>query len=214
MPIHHVIPLKKARVKVEVQHSIFIASLAPTRSIEQARDFIREIRSEFPDANHHVPAYLIGGRNQIIDYCSDDGEPSGTAGMPVLMTLRGSGLGDVAVVVTRYFGGVLLGKGGLVKAYTNAAQTVIAITERGYPALVTDIQFIAGYDQFETLKKEIHKFDGKDISEDFEVDVTIQCSIINSRLDELLGSCANLFAGKLIYELRGVREIVFPYPQV
>ena len=214
MPNNYAIPLKKVRTEVEVQHSIFIASLAPARSIEQARDFIRGIRSEFPDAKHHVPAYLIGGGNQITDYCSDDGEPSGTAGMPVLMTLRGSGLGDVAVVVTRYFGGVLLGKGGLVKAYTNAARTVIAITERGYPALVTDIQFIAGYDQFETLKKQIQKFDGIDITEDFEVDVTIQCSIINSRLDEFLVTCANLFAGKLIYELRGIREIVFPYLQV
>jgi len=214
MPNNYAIPLKKVRIEVEVEHSRFIASLAPARSIEQARDFIREIHSEFPDANHHVPAYLIGGGNQITDYCSDDGEPSGTAGMPVLMTLRGSGLGDVVIVVTRYFGGVLLGKGGLVKAYTNAARNAIAITQRGYPELVTDIQFIAGYDQFETLKKQIQKFDGIDITEDFEVDVTIQCSIINSRLDEFLVTCANLFAGKLIYELLGEREFVFTYPPV
>src|SRR5688572_32780456 len=92
---------------------------------------MNRIRKEFADANHNVPVYLIGGGNTVTEYFSDDGEPSGTAGRPALAVLRGSGLGDVAVVVTRYFGGTLLGTGGLVKAYTESTQMVVNAVRRG-----------------------------------------------------------------------------------
>ena len=97
-------------------NSRFIATLAPVFSPEEARTFIAHIKKEFADASHNVPAYIIGGGNTVTEFCSDDGEPSGTSGKPALAVLRGSGLGDVAVVITRYFGGTLLGTGGLVKA--------------------------------------------------------------------------------------------------
>ena len=95
--------------------SKFIATVKPVTSDEEAQAFLAQMRSEYSDATHNVYAYVID-ENNIFRY-SDDGEPSGTAGMPVLDTIRKEGLVDVAVVVTRYFGGTLLGTGGLVHAY-------------------------------------------------------------------------------------------------
>ena len=100
--------------------SKFIASVAPADTEEEALEFLKEIKSKYPDATHNVYAYIID-ENNIFRY-SDDGEPSGTAGMPVLDTIRKEGLVDVCVVVTRYFGGTLLGTGGLVHAYGSSAK--------------------------------------------------------------------------------------------
>src|SRR6187431_1504425 len=135
------VPLNKIRREQTILNSRFIATLAPVFSIDEARAFLARLKKEFDDASHNVPAYIIGGGNTVTEYFSDDGEPSGTAGKPVLAVLRGSGLGDVAVVVTRYFGGTLLGTGGLVKAYTESTQMVVHALERGrripvYVALV------------------------------------------------------------------------------
>lgn len=100
--------------------SKFISTVRPVANEQEALDFLQEMRSEYSDATHNVYAYVID-ENNIFRY-SDDGEPSGTAGMPVLDTIRKEGLVDVAVVVTRYFGGTLLGTGGLVHAYGAAAR--------------------------------------------------------------------------------------------
>ena len=100
--------------------SKFIATVRPVTCEQEAMDFLQAMRSEYSDATHNVYAYVID-ENNIFRY-SDDGEPSGTAGMPVLDTIRKEGIVDVAVVVTRYFGGTLLGTGGLVHAYGAAAR--------------------------------------------------------------------------------------------
>jgi uncharacterized YigZ family protein len=124
------IPLGPERAEIVVINSRFIASLECVDSVPAARVFIARIGAEFPDATHNVPAFIIGGGNATTDFCSDDGEPAGTSGRPLLTVLKGSGLGNVAIVVTRYFGGTLLGTGGLVKAYTAAGKAVLARTKR------------------------------------------------------------------------------------
>ncbi len=101
--------------------SRFIATVKNVDSEQEALDFIEEIRKKYWDARHHCYAFVLGDRGQLQRF-SDDGEPSGTAGKPILEVLLGEGVRNVAVVVTRYFGGILLGTGGLVRAYTQAAQ--------------------------------------------------------------------------------------------
>lgn len=101
--------------------SRFIATVRPVKSEEEAMRFIEEMKKKYWDARHNCSAFVIGSRGEITR-CSDDGEPSGTAGRPMLEVLTKAGLSDVAAVVTRYFGGVLLGTGGLVRAYTRALQ--------------------------------------------------------------------------------------------
>ncbi|MDE5908125.1 MAG: YigZ family protein [Lachnospiraceae bacterium] len=105
----------------EEKKSRFIASIAPASSEEEAVSFIESIRKKYYDARHHCTAFIIG-RNKELTRCSDDGEPSGTAGKPILEVLLGADVTNVVAVVTRYFGGTLLGTGGLVRAYTQAAR--------------------------------------------------------------------------------------------
>lgn len=109
-----------AKTELVEKKSKFIAAVAPAQSEDAALEFLAGVRAEYPDATHHVYAYIID-ENNIFRY-SDDGEPGGTAGMPVLDTIRKEGLVDVCVVVTRYFGGTLLGTGGLVHAYGASAR--------------------------------------------------------------------------------------------
>ena len=112
--------LREGRAFLTEKKSKFIASVMPTPTEEEALAFLTRIRSEFPDARHNVYAYVID-ENHIFRY-SDDGEPAQTAGMPVLDVIRKEGLVDVTVVVTRYFGGILLGTGGLVHMYSSSAK--------------------------------------------------------------------------------------------
>ena len=107
----------------------FIATGAAVATVKDAHKVLKSIRSEMPDANHHVYAFKVGFGASVSEGVSDDGEPSGTAGPPTLAVVRGSGIGDLIVVTTRYFGGTKLGTGGLVAAYTGAAQAVIAALE-------------------------------------------------------------------------------------
>ncbi len=120
------IPKDLFRCEIEVERSRFITTVLPIDSQETAQEFIAAVKKEFPDANHNCWAYLVGqpGSSDQIGL-SDDGEPHGAAGKPILIALQHSGLGDTAVVVTRYFGGVKLGKGGMVKAYTAAVKTAL-----------------------------------------------------------------------------------------
>lgn len=115
-----------ARSEIEIKRSRFIASCARTDSEEAAREFIAQIRREFPDARHHCTAFIIHqDTGPDTARSSDDGEPAGTAGGPMLKVLTESGLTNVTCVVTRYFGGTKLGTGGLVRAYSGAVQQVL-----------------------------------------------------------------------------------------
>lgn len=120
------IPAELFRCEIEVKHSRFITTIVSTDTPEAALTFISDIKQEFPDATHNCWTYLIGppGSTDRIGL-SDDGEPHGVAGKPMLTTIQHSGLGDITAVVTRYFGGTKLGKGGLVRAYTQAVKTAI-----------------------------------------------------------------------------------------
>lgn len=112
--------------EIEIKRSRFIACAARVVDEDAARGFLADIRASYPDARHHCSAYIlrVEAANPV-ERSSDDGEPAGTAGQPMLEVLRGSGLQDVAVVVVRYFGGVKLGTGGLVRAYQGATRAVL-----------------------------------------------------------------------------------------
>jgi uncharacterized YigZ family protein len=125
------IPAATVRVTHEVSRSRFIATLGCAESVSAARQFIAQVRAEMPDASHHVYAFRIGYGNSLNEGLSDDGEPSGTAAPPIMAVLRGAAVGDVVLVVTRYFGGTKLGTGGLVRAYGEAARLALnAMTTR------------------------------------------------------------------------------------
>jgi uncharacterized YigZ family protein len=114
--------------EIEEKKSRFIANVSAVETEEEALAFIEARKKEYWDARHNCYAYIIGGQGQLMRF-SDDGEPSGTAGKPILEVLIGSGIRNLVVVVTRYFGGTLLGTGGLVRAYTQATQAGLAASQ-------------------------------------------------------------------------------------
>lgn len=113
--------LEGGQGEYEEKKSRFIATVRKCESEEEAAAFIEEMKKKYWDARHNCSAFVLGSRGELTR-CSDDGEPSGTAGRPMLEVLQGEGIRNIAVVVTRYFGGVLLGTGGLVRAYTQAVK--------------------------------------------------------------------------------------------
>lgn len=115
--------LQNGESRFEDRKSVFLGHAAPVKTEKEAVDFVNSIRKQFPDARHNVYAYLL--RENAITRYSDDREPQGTAGLPVLDVLRKANITDTAIVVTRYFGGTLLGTGGLVRAYTAAAKAAV-----------------------------------------------------------------------------------------
>ncbi len=118
---------KPASDSITIEKSEFIGAISPVRTDEEAVAFIEKIRSENRKARHNCYAYVL--RDGFITRYSDDGEPQGTAGLPILDVINKTGLTDVCIVVTRYFGGILLGKGGLTRAYTNAASLAVGASE-------------------------------------------------------------------------------------
>ena len=139
------VPADRFRHEIEVTRSRFIATVQAVSSSEGAQEFIAAIKAEFPDANHNCWAYLVGppGSTDQVGL-SDDGEPHGAAGRPMLVALQYSGLGDTAVVVSRYFGGTKLGKGGMVKAYTAAVKTALELLPRG--ERVARVELLVSFD--------------------------------------------------------------------
>jgi uncharacterized YigZ family protein len=204
----YTVPLTEIRREHVVVNSKFIATLAPAFSIEEARAFMARIRKEFSDASHNVPVYIIGGGNTVTEYFSDDGEPAGTSGKPALTVLRGSGLGDVALVITRYFGGTLLGTGGLVKAYTESAQLVVNAVGRGQRIPVHLSLLAIPYNLLERVRLLSARHRGEILTEDFAGDITLTLQFPVSEFDDFQLGMRELSAGKLQAEIIETKEVV------
>lgn len=202
------IPLTEICREHVVVNSRFIATLVPAFSVEEARAFIARIKKEFSDASHNVSAYIIGGGNTVTEYCSDDGEPAGTSGKPALTVLRGSGLGDVAVVVTRYFGGTLLGTGGLVKAYTESTQMVVNAVGRGRRVAVHVSMLAIPYNLLERVRLMVSRNSGAVLGEDFGADVTMTLQFPVDSFDEFQNELRELSAGRLKAEVIESKETI------
>ncbi len=202
------VPLTEIRREHVVVNSRFIATLAPAFSIDEARTFMARIKKEFADATHNVPVYIIGGGNTVTEYFSDDGEPAGTAGKPALVVLRGSGLGDAALVITRYFGGTLLGTGGLVKAYTESAQMVVNAVGRGERVPVHVALLAIPYNLLERVRLVVTRQRGEVLGEDFGADVTLTIRVPVDSFDAFQNDLRELSAGKLQAEVIETKEMV------
>ena len=119
------IPAGESRIEYQIKNSRFIGRAGYTPSVEEAKAFVEKVKTEEPGYSHAVYAFAVGHGASVTHGMSDAGEPSGTAGRPALAVVNGSGLGDVTVVIIRYFGGTKLGTGGLVKAYTETVQLAL-----------------------------------------------------------------------------------------
>src|SRR5512136_1248674 len=195
------VPLNELRRELTVSNSRFIASLAPVFSVDEARAFIQRIKAEFPDATHHVPVFLIGHGASETAHCSDAGEPSGTAGRPALAVLRGSGLGDVAVVITRYFGGTKLGTGGLVRAYSEAVRIVVDAVPRAEKVLTHTVMLAFPYTHLERVRLLVAAQNGKVLDESFAADVTMTAQLRVERFSSFQYAVSELTRGQVQAEI-------------
>jgi uncharacterized YigZ family protein len=195
------IPAGRARVELTVINSRFIAAAAPTSDIAAAKAFIAEARAAAPDANHHCFAYLVGYGASVTAGMSDDGEPAGTAGRPMLAVLRGADLGDVTVVVTRYFGGTLLGTGGLVRAYGDSVKAVLETLPRAERVKLCDLLVRAGYADYAAIRRALEAHGATVEAEDFAADVSIAARLPADAYAECIAALAELSAGRAIVEL-------------
>lgn len=195
------IPASAVRTETKVKNSRFIADAAPAFSVDEAKAFIAQVKLAFPDASHNVPAFLIGHGNSVIAHCSDAGEPSGTAGRPILSVLQGSGLGDIVVVVTRYFGGTKLGTGGLVRAYSDAARSVLERLPRAAKVSTYTVVIAAPYPFFERIRLLTGKHSGKTIEEDFGADVTLVIQFAVGRFSAFQADLQELTNGRIQAEI-------------
>ncbi len=197
--------LSSAIGEYEEKHSRFIAEIKPVLSEEEAVNFIKEQKSKYWDARHNVYAYrLLDGECRF----SDDGEPHGTAGKPVLDIITGRELFNVCIVVTRYFGGILLGTGGLVRAYSEAARNCInsaCIAEMG---LIDEFSLHCDYQQYNRLLPFFAQYDINVTDTVFEEDVIVKFALPNSKSENFILNLTETFAGRITAEKEG--EIFAP----
>ena len=132
--------------------SKFIANLFYIESVKEAEEIINKIKKKYFDARHNCIAYRVLEKNRLIEKSSDDGEPSGTAGAPMLSILQKNNLKNVLVIVTRYFGGILLGTGGLVRAYSNSLLQAIEISKKVEKCYGQELKVVLDYNEFENFK--------------------------------------------------------------
>lgn len=191
------IPAREVRVELRVVNSRFIATLGPAFSVEEARAFIDRMREDFADASHNVPAFVIGHGSSVTAHCSDDGEPSGTAGRPALAVLQGSGIGDAVVVVTRYFGGTKLGTGGLVRAYGDAVREAIRILPLAEKVPTQTLMVAVPYSLYERVRLLIDDLHGVRLDEEFAADVTLTARFAAEKVPLFRQTLQELSAGKL-----------------
>ena len=197
----YLIPAAETRTEIRVSNSRFIATAVPAFNVEEAKLFIARIKMEFSDASHNVPAFLIGHGPSVTAHCSDAGEPSGTAGRPMLAVLQGSGLGDIAVVVTRYFGGTKLGTGGLVRAYGDAVKSVLELLPCAEKIATYTVMLALPYNLFEQVKLLTAAWNGRILDADFAADVTITAQFAVEKFPDFQTALRELSHGSLEAEI-------------
>ncbi|MBK8904741.1 MAG: YigZ family protein [Anaerolineaceae bacterium] len=200
------IPAAETRAEIEVKNSRFVATAVPAFTVEQAREFIARIKAEFSDATHNVPAFLVGFGNSVTAHCNDDGEPSGTAGRPILAVLQGSGLGDIAVVVTRYYGGTKLGTGGLVRAYGDATKAVLDILPRAEKVPTHTVMLALPYNLLERVRLLVGEWNGRILEEEFAADITMTMQFTVARFPGFQDALRELSHGSLAAEIVETNE--------
>jgi uncharacterized YigZ family protein len=157
-----------------------------------------------------VPAFIIGHGDTLVSHCSDDGEPFGTAGRPALAVLTGSGLGDTAAVVTRYFGGTRLGTGGLVRAYGDAVRAVLLKTPHAHKVLTHTIMILAPYAWFERLRETLKFHDAIILDQDFGSEVTLSARLPVEAFESFRSHLTDLSHGRLEAVILSTETSILP----
>ncbi|WP_034467648.1 YigZ family protein [Butyrivibrio proteoclasticus] len=187
---------KEGNGEIVEKKSRFIAAVYSVENVEEAEAKIAEVSKKYWDARHNCYAFVIG-ENSEITRCSDNGEPSGTAGKPILEVIKGAGVTNVLVIVTRYFGGVLLGTGGLVRAYTQAAQASLADAEIGEMVFAQKLTIKVGYNMINGVQYYLEQNDIAILESRYEADVQFDICVKEEDIDKIKSGLTQKCEGQL-----------------
>jgi uncharacterized YigZ family protein len=198
MKKEYLIPAAEIRVEEKIRQSKFIATVAHAASIKEAKEFIAKIKNEFPDATHNCWAYQAGHPFDTSKIGkSDDGEPHNTAGKPMLNLLIHFKAGEIAAVVTRYFGGVKLGTGGLVRAYSGVLKKALELLELTEKKEFSCISFSINYNNLSAVKDILRKFEAIVIKEDYKENVFFSISLNKLKINDFKNALNNAVKGEV-----------------
>jgi uncharacterized YigZ family protein len=201
------IPAQRHRVEEVIQRSRFITTLAHAPTVEAARAFIDETSTEFSDASHNCWAYVVGppaSTGQI--GMSDAGEPHGTAARPMLTVLLHSGIGDICAVVTRYFGGTLLGKGGLVKAYSGGVQLALSTLPTVERVPKSRLEIVTDYSAITPFKRIMPDYEVELLDEEYSVDAIFRVQLPSEHVEAFSEAVTSMTNGLALIDIVGQEE--------
>ena len=210
--------IKTEEADIEVKKSHFISNLRLVKNENEAKDFIAFIRKKYYDARHHCFAMRIGSPEKVFERSGDDGEPQGTAGKPMLEILKGADLYDVCAVVTRYFGGTLLGTGGLVRAYSDSLKEALTRSEKAMLNDGLSIGIVSGYADAEKIKRLAYTGGFKSLTEEYAENCRLNFLVPQKDKEEFLKKVTQLSLGKAEIQIIGSLKYyetdkLFIYPE-
>lgn len=194
------VPAKAIRTEEIIKKSRFICDICLVQDRSQAKKVIAAIKKEFPDARHHCSAFIAGPPLTGNMGMSDDGEPQGTAGKPMLQVLQGSGIGDIAAVVTRYFGGIKLGTGGLVRAYSGAVQQGLEALDVVMKVPMRILTLEISYAQEGMLRRMLDEYRAEIEEQSFGASLTFTLIMPSDQVE--------LFCERIIEDTNGTAELL------
>ncbi|MCR4620662.1 MAG: IMPACT family protein [Clostridiales bacterium] len=200
--------LSQATDTLVINKSRFLCHGKPCRTEEEAVQFIKEKRSEYSDASHNCYAYAIGDNMGIMRY-SDDGEPAGTAGLPMMEVIKNRTVTNCCVVITRYFGGILLGSGGLVRAYSSGCAKAIDICGVGTVFPSERIEIDVAYPNLGRLEFFLKSQPVRDISKEFGASVKVSLTVKQQDSKGLISGLIQSLDGKITYMKTGVQDLAW-----
>lgn len=198
--------LKEAKSEIEIKKSKFICSIKPISTELEAKDYIAEVKKEHYRATHNVPVYLLGEDYSLQRY-SDDGEPSGTAGLPVLRMLMKEGISNLVLVITRYFGGIKLGKGGLVRAYTESAKSGLVAAGLSEVRELSHLEFSLDYTYQAKFDNNLLSYEHYIKSKDYGAKVDYSLYVEEDDAAKIVSYLRDLSSGE-IKEIAGLKKRV------
>ncbi|MDD1784395.1 YigZ family protein [Enterovibrio sp. ZSDZ35] len=194
----YLIPAKAVVTEEEIKKSRFITYLAHTPSIESAKAFVAEIKAKHADARHNCWAFVAGRPEDSMSWgFSDDGEPSGTAGKPILAQLTGSGVGEITAVVTRYYGGIRLGTGGLVKAYGGGVQHALTQLVTNEKAITVQFTLSCEYPHIALIESILASHNAVQVDTEFSHNVVMTVEVDARNADQIAEEIVNRSRGQV-----------------
>lgn len=200
---------KKALIEMDERRSKFFAICAPIETEQDAAALIQDAKHTWPDASHHVFAWLLGRDYQLQRY-SDAGEPQGTAGLPVMRVLEKNNLIQTAIVVTRYFGGIQLGAGGLGRAYSNSASLALKASGLAAYRLCRQYKLVVEYAHLDALQRFLDQLDYQWNMASYGMDAELLVAVPEDEVKQLIQFCQDETAGAALYEPG--KQVYVPLP--